>query len=465
MASPPKDRYWLVWIIFCLLGMGCLLPLNIFISVSDYWMYKFRDVTDDTTNGELTQLQKKWNSYNSIASMVPRVPFLLINAAFGHRFRTYPRLFIATVVVIVMLILADVLSAMNTDNFQDVFFYTMIVSIVVTSSGVSVFRGALFGLAATFPPAYMNAFLQGQGLGGIFAATINVFIILLGDEPEDSAFFCFLITIMFILMTGFSFLIILTLNKFFRYYDLSLSPVACEDEDVLIRDDNKEDSNEASSTHDISGHGTSDADPDAIDNDGCHASSSSMNDISTVLQVTWTTKMWIGAVFFNFVVTLAVYPAITSLIKSTNAGSGNPWNDIYFTPVECILLYNVCYYVGCITAILCPFPTHETRGGGYIILSVSLVRVIFIPFFIFCNASPNNRVMSSVLIHSDAVYGVGMVLFAWSGSHFGTLCMMFGPKLLPDPQQQSIAASVMIAWLVMGLSVGAMLSSICVMLL
>ena len=32
MASPPKDRYWLAWFIFCLLGMGCLLPWNFFIS-------------------------------------------------------------------------------------------------------------------------------------------------------------------------------------------------------------------------------------------------------------------------------------------------------------------------------------------------------------------------------------------------------------------------------------------------
>ena len=58
-----------------------------------------------------------------------------------------------------------------------------------------------------------------------------------------------------------------------------------------------------------------------------------------------------------------------------------------------------------------------------------------------------------------------MVLFAWSGGHLGALCMMFGPKLLPDPKQQSIAASVMVACLVVGLAVGAALSSVCVMLL
>ena len=74
-------------------------------------------------------------------------------------------------------------------------------------------------------------------------------------------------------------------------------------------------------------------------------------------------------------------------------------------------------------------------------------------------------ILFQILIHSDAAYVVGMVLFAWSGGHLGALCMMFGPKLLPDPKQQSIAASVMVACLVIGLAVGAALSSICVMLL
>ena len=63
--------------------------------VSDYWMYKFRNVSDtsyawaNTTNAVLTPLQKKWNSYLSIASMIPNVTFLLLNAAFGHRFRYF----------------------------------------------------------------------------------------------------------------------------------------------------------------------------------------------------------------------------------------------------------------------------------------------------------------------------------------------------------------------------------------
>ncbi len=74
-------------------------------SVNGYWMHKFRNVTaeleilDNMQQGnssglkgtepvdpshKLTELQLEWNSYLSIASMIPNVTFLLLNAAFGH---------------------------------------------------------------------------------------------------------------------------------------------------------------------------------------------------------------------------------------------------------------------------------------------------------------------------------------------------------------------------------------------
>ena len=102
MSSAPADRYNLIYVIFYWLGMGSLLPWNFFISVNGYWKYKFRNVSHDhleaydagaanaTAAGlaapeKLSHLQIEWNSYLSIASMIPNVTFLLLNAAFGHR--------------------------------------------------------------------------------------------------------------------------------------------------------------------------------------------------------------------------------------------------------------------------------------------------------------------------------------------------------------------------------------------
>ncbi len=70
-----------------------------------------------------------------------------------------------------------------------------------------------------------------------------------------------------------------------------------------------------------------------------------------------------------------------------------------------------------------------------------------------------------VLVKSDPAFVIGVALFAWTGGYIGSVVMMFGPKHLPDGQSQSIAASVLVSFLVLGLAFGAALSSVCVMLL
>ncbi len=60
-------------------------------------------------------------------------------------------------------------------------------------------QGGLSGVAAKFPPEYMGAVVQGQGLGGIFAASVNVVTLALpGADFESAAFYCFLVTILFL---------------------------------------------------------------------------------------------------------------------------------------------------------------------------------------------------------------------------------------------------------------------------
>lgn len=47
-------------------------------------------------------------------------------------------------------------------------------------------------------------------------------------------------------------------------------------------------------------------------------------------------KIWMYgfAEWMVFVVTLSVYPAITVLVNSEAHGSGHPWNDVFFVPVN-----------------------------------------------------------------------------------------------------------------------------------
>ena len=84
LPSPPRDKYNLVYIICCWLGIGMLLPWNFFYNVDGYWKYKFRDLDHANVTSEK---QKFWASDLSIVSMAPNFLFLGINALIGHKLR------------------------------------------------------------------------------------------------------------------------------------------------------------------------------------------------------------------------------------------------------------------------------------------------------------------------------------------------------------------------------------------
>ena len=121
-------------------------------------MHKFRNVSvnvdtppnakvtsDDNpdpsnTTIPLTPLQLQWNSYLSIASMIPNVTFLLLNATFGHHFPTLPRLLVALVVIIVTFVFTTVTSIVNTDAWQNEFLISTLVSVVIINIMVAIFQ-------------------------------------------------------------------------------------------------------------------------------------------------------------------------------------------------------------------------------------------------------------------------------------------------------------------------------------
>ena len=78
-------------------------------------------------------------------------------------------------------------------------------------------QGGLSGLAGKFPPIYMGAVVQGQALGGIFAASSNVVMLACGADDVSAAFYNFLIAVIFLISALIAF-IVLTRTEFFQYY-------------------------------------------------------------------------------------------------------------------------------------------------------------------------------------------------------------------------------------------------------
>ena len=85
-------------------------------------------------NKSLTPLQLKWNSYLSMACMIPKIGILMINAAIGHKIAFRPKLLVSLIGIIFLFILTDVMTKVNTDGFQDAFLSLTLVSVVLLTS-------------------------------------------------------------------------------------------------------------------------------------------------------------------------------------------------------------------------------------------------------------------------------------------------------------------------------------------
>ncbi len=139
-SEAPVDKFRLIYLIFGWLGIGTLLPWNMFITVSAYWNYKWRS-TGLESLGEANDIQTGWGSSMSMASMIPNVTFLLLNATFGHHFKTTPRLLVSLILVILLFGVTCAFTKIETDEWQDEFWYITIVSIVLININSAIFQG------------------------------------------------------------------------------------------------------------------------------------------------------------------------------------------------------------------------------------------------------------------------------------------------------------------------------------
>merc|ERR1740124_438742 len=149
--------------------------------------------------------------------MIPNVTMLILNAIFGHRFKTQPRLLVSLVLVIVLFAFTAGMAKVDTDEWQTDFMTVTLVTVVLINLNAAIFQGGLLGVSGKFPPAYIGGVFSGQAVGGIFASVTAVVMIALGTEPKDQAFFCFLVAVVF-LAGSLVFYVIITKSEFYQYY-------------------------------------------------------------------------------------------------------------------------------------------------------------------------------------------------------------------------------------------------------
>ena len=124
-------------------------------------------------------------------------------------------------------------------------------------------------------------------------------------------------------------------------------------------------------------------------------------------------------VFLTFFVTLTLFPAILSTINQ----SGSTFSEKYFTPVFCFLNFNLFAMIGNLLPNYFIYPKPK-----YLWVPVCL-RLLFIPFFLFCNFKPNTY---GVYFANDWFFIIGTLLMGLTHGHLSSLGMMYASKTVEE---------------------------------
>ncbi|SJX60562.1 related to Inhibitor-sensitive equilibrative nucleoside transporter 1 [Sporisorium reilianum f. sp. reilianum] len=183
-----------------------------------------------------------------------------------------------------------------------------------------------------------------------------------------------------------------------------------------------------------------------------------------------------AAVAFVFVVTLSIFPALTSAVQSVYTGTSRSSSlDLtspqLFVPFH-FFLFNLSDLLG--RTLPSVVPASLIRRARALV-SLSLLRALFVPLFMACNVvSTSQRTgpigaaaaegwLARLVQSSDAPFFALMLLLGFSNGLVSTCIMISGPsrsKLVNSKgaSEGPLAATLLSFWLCVGLAVGSGLS-------
>lgn len=412
----PPDKYKLVCIGFTILGITTLLPWNFFITATDYWMFKFRNVTgeydvEQPHIGERSPLQIFFESYLAIAANVPMLFSMFINSLYGQRFSQKKRLYVSLSVMLVVFTLTTIFVKINTDQMQITFFTVTMVLVVIISFFSATFQAAIFGIVANFPNNCMHAMVNGQALAGLLAVAIQIVSMINNTGPIMSGLWYFLASTMFL-----AFAIIcywLMDNDYSRYYLLRIP-----DEDQLST---------SISVNFIE----------------------SKSDLLKAFEDCWQMAL---SVVLAFWASLSVFPGVCVLVVPQYPNRSF-FTGRFFVPLTTFLLFNMGDLTGRMCSSYLPFPAHRKNA----LLALTISRA-FIPLLIlFCNVTP--RYYTPVLFQYDAIFPILISLTSLTNGYIFSSAMVMA-SVSSQRTRLELTGFVMASALGIGLTMGSVSSTI-----
>ncbi|OWY98547.1 Equilibrative Nucleoside Transporter [Phytophthora megakarya] len=396
--------------IFFFIGIGSSLPWNVFITAQAYFQRRL----------EGTTYEDSFLNWFSMAFNVSTLMTMLIRTAVvAERMASAVRTVFFSLIIIMGVMFMHCSWTRMPEFHGYSFFHTTMMSILLVACASTLMQEGLLRIVATFPPQYTQAVVSGQSFAGLAICAAFLYFVLV------------FITLVLCLLT----FAVLTRMTLFRHYQSVDHPHK-----------QKEYFDDASSETDTVDTFDNSPRKRLLDDDG----STPSNKVD-MLEVAFKIRFYAASTFFIFIVTLGVFPGITSAIKSTQPEKGILFDKL-FTPFT-LILFNTSDFVARLSASWWP------ELGQKKVLLASIARLIFFPLLMLCNLqNKSHEVITTVLFRSDVLAVLFIAGCAFSNGLLCTLAFMEYPDLLSKNAEKEIGGSIIFFVLSIGLTAGSLMS-------
>ncbi|KAF4323050.1 hypothetical protein BBO99_00003394 [Phytophthora kernoviae] len=433
-----KHTSRVVFSIFFFLGVGSSLPWNVFITAQAYFQRRL----------EGTTYEDSFLNWFSMAFNVSTLMTMLIRTAvIAERMADAIRTVFFSLIIIMGVIFIHCAWTRMPEFHGYSFFHTTMTTIVLVACASTLMQEGLLRIVATFPPQYTQAVVSGQSFAGL-AISLSNFVITWAGETSgsflrsmktnaDLCAFLYFVLVFITLVLCLLALAILTRMTLFKHYQ-SVDHPGHRQKAYL-----DEVPSDAETVDTVDNSPRARLLPDDIEK----ATAAKVD----MLEVAFNIRFYAAAMFFIFIVTLGVFPGITSAIKSMQPDKGKFYGEL-FTPFT-LILFNASDFIARLTASSWP------ELGQKSILLASVGRLIFFPLLMLCNLQDkNHHVITTVVFRSDVLAMLLMAACAFSNGLLCTLTLMEYPQMLRTNAEKELGGSIIFFVLSIGLTAGSLMS-------
>jgi solute carrier family 29 (equilibrative nucleoside transporter), member 1/2/3 len=407
----PADRLRLAWWSFVVCGIGLLFPWNITLSSVDFWkvIYPGQEI--------LFSFSVAYQSANIIG--------LFLVVRFGSRFSFSSRIVPGFIVYFICMVIFPMLRN---------------ATLAITISAVlgfvdSIVQGSIFAMAGMFNPRYVAGLMLGQGMSAVIVSILRVIskvsVADTNDGVKESTYIFFGLSCAVIIICVIAYLLVLERSPVTKHY-LDI-PARSRDAEFQKRLASSNPSVHTTLPYDDTNRMLQQQQGQQYSGQGQESSSSKISYWNVFLKL-WPLGLSVGLVFL---VTLSIFPGLTSNLKSTTQSL----NDTHWFSVIMVAMFNIGDLIGRSAPSYDKFIVLGQRG----IIIGAICRIVFIPIFIL-------MVLQKVFT-SDPVQYIVMLIMSISNGYLGTLCMMFGPQRTAVHERET-AGTMMVFLLTGGLTGG-----------